>query len=164
MNLKEPEIPNFELSIIATADDKRLIVIPIDDIDIGQMSLSSGEHISLERRGAYVPDANGLVRRTRGQHTGLVGRPLDVLDRGRVAHQRPLIDVPARLTRLAFETPHVDVLVAVAGGQLAGRLRRPVDGEALGLVARELKHRTHCVVLHELGHGFRVRDGLQCVC
>ena len=158
--LEQAQVPDFDEAVVAAADQKRLAAIPVDHVDVARVRRLAREHVGAIGWRAHVEHAYALVRGAGGEDGRLVGRPLDVLDAGRVADERPLVDEPRGLVG----PPHVNVLAAVAGGQLAGDERRPVEREALVEMASELEDGRVSAVAqpHELAHGLGVVERLQC--
>jgi len=128
------------------------------------VGVQARNHVGLGWHRSGVKDSNALVGAAGGEHGGLVGRPLDVFDGGRVAGKGSLVDEPATVF-FAFHRPAVDAARRVAGGQLAWLDWRPVDGEAFGLMAIECEERKVLGLLFsERGHRFGIGHCTQWIC
>jgi hypothetical protein len=134
---KLAEVPDLEAAVVAAAgDEERDRAGPRDDIDV------VGVRALARERGpaalARVPHAHRAVDAAARKHIGLGRRPLDVLDRRRVARKRPQVRRPLAA---GPRVVHVDVPRAVARREPPGDRRRPVQRKALGRVRGQRRDR-----------------------
>lgn len=150
--MKKSQIPNFNETIVAAADDERLIFVPIYNVYVACVRRFARNHVGFERRGPCVPNAYAVVGAARGEHGRLVRRPLYVFDGRRMRCVRSLIDQPTVLVRL----PYVNVFIAIARGELTIDHGRPVDGKTFRLMSVELKYGQWTFLFDVIGHDFGV--------
>jgi hypothetical protein len=70
--LKLSQVPDFEGTIIPTAEQEGLPAAPADDINISIMGSGCGEHAGLAWGCSDVPDANRGISRAGGKHLSRV--------------------------------------------------------------------------------------------